>query len=101
MPSDLIRGGYRIALVPFERLDQTDTINRQNGTAGSDYPAGHPADVFFHSCRDYVMLPGMKQRISFLPLKYHVQTMVRPARFGAVIRASSGTSIHWLSRRTR
>jgi len=36
---------------------------------------------FFHSCRDYVMLPGMKQRIARLPLKYHVQTIVRPARF--------------------
>jgi hypothetical protein len=36
MPSDLIRGGYRVALVPFERLDhlQSDTINRQNRTAG-------------------------------------------------------------------
>src|ERR1700752_2331485 len=41
---------------------------------------------FFHSCRDYVMLPGMKQRIARLPLKYHVQTIVRPARFGSVIR---------------
>jgi CubicO group peptidase (beta-lactamase class C family) len=38
------------------------------------------------------MLPGMKQRISFLPLKYHVQTIVRPARFSSVIRASPGTT---------
>ena len=49
----------------------------------------------------YVMLPGMKQRIARSPFMNHVQTIVRPARFGSAITASSGTTIHWLSRRTR
>jgi hypothetical protein len=51
---------------------------------------------FFHSRRDYVMLPGVKQRIARLPFMNRVRTIVRPSRFGLVIRASSGTSIHWL-----
>ena len=48
-----------------------------------------------------VMLPGRKQRIEMPsgPLIGH--TMVRPARFGSVMTASSGTIIHSPSRRTR
>ncbi len=51
--------------------------------------------------RDYVMLPGMKQRIEVPSEPLIGQTIVRPVRFGSVITASSGTSIHSLSRRTR
>jgi hypothetical protein len=47
------------------------------------------------------MLPGMKQRTEISPLNRIGQTIVRPARFGSVIKASSGTSIQLFSRRTR
>jgi hypothetical protein len=47
------------------------------------------------------MLPGMKHRIEILPSTSNGQTIVRPARFGSVIKASSGTSIQLFSRRTR
>jgi hypothetical protein len=47
------------------------------------------------------MLPGMKHRIKVSPLNRSGQTIVRPARFGSVIKASSGTVIHRPSRRTR
>jgi hypothetical protein len=50
----------------------------------------------------YVMLPGMKHLISmFWPSNLTGQTIVLPNRFGSVITASSGTSIHAPSRRTR
>jgi hypothetical protein len=51
--------------------------------------------------RRYVMLPGRKQRIEIPAESLTGQTMVRPARFGTVMTASSGTSIHWPSSRTR
>ena len=41
-----------------------------------------------------VILPGMKHRTEISPLNSIGQTIVRPARFGSVIKASSGTSIH-------
>jgi hypothetical protein len=47
------------------------------------------------------MLPGMKHRIKILPSTRNGQTIVLPARFGSVIKASSGTSIQLFSRRTR
>jgi hypothetical protein len=47
------------------------------------------------------MLPGMKHRIKIWPANRNGQTIVRPARFGSVIKASSGTSIQVFSRRTR
>jgi hypothetical protein len=50
---------------------------------------------------DHVMLPGMKQRIEVPRVPLTGQTIVLPARFGSVITASSGTSIHSLSTRTR
>ena len=42
----------------------------------------------------HVMLPGMKHRmlVSRYPVIGH--TMVRPMRFGSLMTASSGTSIH-------
>jgi hypothetical protein len=49
----------------------------------------------------YIMLPGMKQRIEVPSGLFIGQTIVLPALFGSVITASSGTSIHSLSRRTR
>ena len=50
----------------------------------------------------YVMLPGMKHLITmFWPSNLTGQTIVLPNRFGSVITASSGTSIHAPSRRTR
>jgi hypothetical protein len=49
---------------------------------------------------DHVMLPGRKQRIEIPRDPLIGQTMVLPTRFGSVITASSGTSIHWLSMRT-
>jgi hypothetical protein len=39
------------------------------------------------------MLPGMKHRIKICPANRSGQTIVRPTRFGSVIKASSGTSI--------
>jgi hypothetical protein len=50
---------------------------------------------------DHVMLPGMKQRMEVPRVPLTGQTIVLPARFGSVITASSGTSIHSLSTRTR
>jgi hypothetical protein len=50
---------------------------------------------------DQVMLPGMKQRIEIPNAPLIGQTIVLPTRFGSVITASSGTSIHSLSMRTR
>jgi hypothetical protein len=50
---------------------------------------------------DHVMLPGMKQRIVVPSDPVTGQTIVLPARFGSVITASSGTSIHPFSSRTR
>jgi hypothetical protein len=47
------------------------------------------------------MLPGMKQRIEVPSGVFIGQTIVLPARFGSVITASSGTSIHWPSSLTR
>ena len=47
------------------------------------------------------MLPGMKHRIKSWPLNRTGQTIVLLARFGSVIKASSGTSIQLFSRRTR
>jgi hypothetical protein len=47
------------------------------------------------------MLPGIKHRIEISPLNRIGQTIVRPARFGSVIKASSGTSIQLFPRRTR
>lgn len=49
----------------------------------------------------YVMLPGMKQRIKIPPSPRIGQTIVRPTRLGEVITASSGTSSHLPSSRTR
>ena len=43
----------------------------------------------------------MKQRIEMPNAVFTGHTMVRPARFGSVMTASSGTSIHSPSRRTR
>jgi hypothetical protein len=40
------------------------------------------------------MLPGMKQRIEIPNVPLIGQTIVLPTRFGSVMRASSGTSIH-------
>src|ERR1700704_432308 len=51
--------------------------------------------------RDHVILPGMKQRIEVPRVPLTGQTMVLPTRFGSVITASSGTSTHSLSMRTR
>lgn len=48
----------------------------------------------------YVMLPGMKQRISVPDEPCIGQTMARPTRFGTVMTASSGTSSHAPSSRT-
>ncbi|MEA2882749.1 MAG: hypothetical protein QOH32_2005 [Bradyrhizobium sp.] len=47
------------------------------------------------------MLPGMKQRMEVPSDPVTGQTIVLPARFGSVITASSGTSNHLLSMRTR
>jgi hypothetical protein len=47
------------------------------------------------------MLPGMKHRIKIWPPSRSGQTIVRPARFGSVIKASSGTSIQLFSSLTR
>jgi hypothetical protein len=47
------------------------------------------------------MLPGMKHRIKIWPSNRSGQTIVRPTRFGSVIKASSGTLIQIFSRRTR
>jgi hypothetical protein len=49
----------------------------------------------------HVILPGMKQRMEVPRDPLMGQTIVLPARFGSVITASSGTSIHSLSTRTR
>jgi hypothetical protein len=59
--------------------------------------------VFGGVCRHhrYIMLPGMKQRMEVPSGLFIGQTIVLPARFGSVITASSGTSIHSLSRRMR
>jgi hypothetical protein len=45
------------------------------------------------------MLPGMKHLIEIYSSNRIGQTIVRPARSGSVITASSGTSTHLLSRR--
>jgi len=45
------------------------------------------------------MLPGMKHRMTIWPSNRSGQTIVRPARFGSVIKASSGTSTYDLDRR--
>ncbi len=47
------------------------------------------------------MLPGMKHLIETSAPIRKGHTIVRPARLGSVITASSGTLIHSLSRRTR
>jgi hypothetical protein len=49
----------------------------------------------------HVILPGMKQQLEIPRDPLNGQTIVLPAWFGSVITASSGTSIHWLSMRTR
>ena len=49
----------------------------------------------------HVILPGMKQRMEIPRDPLMGQTIALPARFGSVITASSGTSIHSLSTRTR
>src|ERR1700733_9285738 len=51
--------------------------------------------------RAHVILPGMKHRMEVPRDPLMGQTIVLPARFGSVITASSGTSIHSLSTRTR
>jgi hypothetical protein len=51
--------------------------------------------------RHQVMLPGRKQRIDVPSEPLIGQTMVLPARLGSVMTASSGTTIHSPSRRTR
>jgi hypothetical protein len=48
-----------------------------------------------------MLLPGMKQWITIWPSNRSGQTIVLPAWFGSVIKASSGTSIQLFSRRTR
>jgi hypothetical protein len=48
-----------------------------------------------------VMLPGKKQRIEVPNVPFTGHTIVRPARFGSVMTASSGTIIHSPSKRTR
>jgi hypothetical protein len=48
-----------------------------------------------------VMLPGKKQRIEVPDVPFTGHTIVRPARLGSVMTASSGTMIHSPSRRTR
>src|SRR5262249_41379195 len=48
-----------------------------------------------------IMLPGMKQRIATPKTVLTGHTMVRPARLGSVMTASSGTSTHCPSMRTR
>src|ERR1700733_2463644 len=60
-----------------------------------------PSDVEKIEGADYVMLPGMKQRMEVPRVPLIGQTIVLPARFGSLITASSGTSIHSLSTRTR
>jgi hypothetical protein len=49
----------------------------------------------------HVMLPGRKQRMEVPRALFTGQTIVLPTRFGSVITASSETSIHSLSMRTR
>jgi hypothetical protein len=51
--------------------------------------------------RAHVILPGMKQRTEIPTGPFMGQTIALPARFGSVITASSGTSIHSLSMRAR
>ena len=46
-------------------------------------------------------LPGRKHRTEGLPSRYIGQTIARPTRFGSLITASSGTSIHSPCSRTR
>ena len=58
-------------------------------------------DAKTEASRRYVMLPGRKQRIEIPSASLTGHTIVRPARFGTVMTASSGTSIHWPSSRTR
>jgi len=66
----------------------------------ADQPARMAASGTIRHWR-YVMLPGMKQRIEVPSGLFIGQTIVLPARFGSVITASSGTSIHWPSSLTR
>jgi hypothetical protein len=69
-------------------------------------PDGPPIDEADHFYRTdaygfWVILPGMKQRIEIWSSSRIGHTIVRPADFGSVITASSGTSIQLFSRRTR
>lgn len=50
---------------------------------------------------DHVMLPGMKHRIVMPDSPLIGHTIALPTRFGSVSTASSGTTIHSLSMRTR
>jgi hypothetical protein len=72
-----------------------DTLtNVKTSTAGHSF---HEMEVQW---LDQVMLPAMKQRIGVPRDPLTGQTIVLPARFGSMITASSGTSIHSLSMRT-
>jgi len=79
-----------------DRADGRDRPKEGVGVTGT-----RSTVAVMHGGVGYVMLPGMKQRIARSPFTNHVQTIVRPSRFGSAITASSGTTIHWLSRRTR
>jgi hypothetical protein len=46
-------------------------------------------------------VPGRKHRMEIPSELFTGHTIVRPARLGSVMTASSGTTIHWPSRRTR
>ena len=112
----------RLGLLPRQRRrERRSRVLAQLGLAGRDNFLDHRqrgdvtrAPLSFRSMirpcslalaigrtRDYVMLPGMKQRIEVPSEPFIGQTIVRPDLFGSLITASSGTSIHSWSRRTR
>jgi hypothetical protein len=81
---------------------QRGDVTRRAALLPIDDQSGHAAwALAIGRTRDYVMLPGMKQRIEVPSEPFIGQTIVRPDLFGSVITASSGTSIHSWSRRTR
>jgi hypothetical protein len=81
---------------PFYCAMPSDTLTGVKISKARDRPDAAKAKGSAH-----VMLPGMKQRMEIPRDPLIGQTIVLPTRFGSVITASSGTSTHSLSMRTR
>ena len=77
------------------------TTKKEEGEGVAEEALALVAHVAKFDSSSQIMLPGMKQRIEIPNAVLTGHTMVRPARLGSVITASSGTSIHCPSSRTR